>query len=640
MGDGTGAVMLDGKMEDDASVKQCQVMVDLAEQLADARPRARRRLRLLTAADGLTDGRRPTTLRPRRSVLYMPGANERALEKAKGLAADALILDLEDAVAPDAKAEARDRVCAAVAVGRVRPPRRSRSGSTASTPSGTPTTSRAVAEAGPAGVVVPKVNSVADVARRSRRRLEAGRRARPHHDLGDARDADRHAPRRGDRRRVASGSPCSSWAPTTWPRSCTPSTCPAASRCSPGSALCLLAARAAGKVILDGVYNDIKDADGLRRRVRAGPPAGLRRQDADPPEPGRAVQPTCSPPSDDEIDEAREIIAAFEEATAAGKGVVTVNGRMIENLHVDNARRAIAQAEAIDVRLTRALADARLLGLASPIRGRIAFAAPPGGLRGARDTRSCRRALPPDAHRDRVARAARLRHDHQQPVRELGRRPAARRPRASTLDLDELLLCYGDHLGDPVLREAVAAGGDGLRARRRARHARARPRRCSRGHLAARAGRPRRGRAHQLRHQPRDAARDRRRRSTSSTSRFDDGWRLDVDRLAALRAARRHEADQRHLPAQPDRHDVRPRRRCTRWSSWPSAPGAVLLVDETYRDLTHGEPLPLAATLSPRAVSVASMSKAYGLPGLRVGWAVVPRPASSPRRCSRPRSRS
>ena len=278
----------------------------------------------------------------------MPGANERALEKAKALPADALILDLEDAVAPDAKAEARDRVCAAVASGEY--------GSKEVTirVNGLDTEWHAddlaaAAEAGPAAVVVPE----GQLGRRRRRHREGARgrrRAGPHEDLGHARDADRHAPRRGDRRVPPSGSPCWSWAPTTWPRSCTPSTCPAASRCSPGSALCLLAARAAGKVILDGVYNDIKDADGLPGRVPAGPPAGLRRQDAHPPEPARAVQPTCSPPSEAEIDQARELIAAFDEATAAGKGVVTVNGRMIENLHVDNARRALAIADAIAAR--------------------------------------------------------------------------------------------------------------------------------------------------------------------------------------------------------------------------------------------------------------------------------------------------
>ena len=93
MGDGTGAIMLDGKMEDDASVKQCKVVVELAHQLAERDPQ-------LAAAYGFA---LVSELPPAPSVLYMPAANERALEKAKTLPADAIIFDLEDAVAPDAK---------------------------------------------------------------------------------------------------------------------------------------------------------------------------------------------------------------------------------------------------------------------------------------------------------------------------------------------------------------------------------------------------------------------------------------------------------------------------------------------------------------------------------------------------------
>ena len=113
MGDGTGAIMLDGKMEDDASVKQCKVVVELARPARRARPAARRGVRVHVVTD----------LRPRRSVLYMPAANERALEKAKTLPADAIIFDLEDAVAPDAKESARVAACAAASFRRVRPPR-------------------------------------------------------------------------------------------------------------------------------------------------------------------------------------------------------------------------------------------------------------------------------------------------------------------------------------------------------------------------------------------------------------------------------------------------------------------------------------------------------------------------------------
>ena len=119
MGDGTGAVMLDGKMEDDASLKQCLVILELAERLSRHRPRAGR---LYAAVPATAEGSghvsgAPAAYRPRRSVLYMPSSNERALEKAKTLPVDALILDLEDAVAPDAKDAARENACAAARSG-------------------------------------------------------------------------------------------------------------------------------------------------------------------------------------------------------------------------------------------------------------------------------------------------------------------------------------------------------------------------------------------------------------------------------------------------------------------------------------------------------------------------------------------
>ena len=188
------------------------------------------------------------------------------------------------------------------------------------------------------------------------------------------------------------------------------------------------------------------------------------------------------------------------------------------------------------------------------------------------------------------------------------------------VDLDELLLCYGDHLGDPMLREAVAAGGDGL----------------SPDDVLVTAGAAaglfcvatsllepgdhavvvRTNYATNL-ETPRAIGAD----LDVVDLRFDDGWRLDVEQVAERvrdGQTRLISVTQPHNPTGTmfDRATldglVELAERC----------GAVLLVDETYRDLTHGEPLPLAATLSPRALSVSSMSKAYGLPGLRIGWVV------------------
>ena len=126
------------------------------------------------------------------------------------------------------------------------------------------------------------------------------------------------------------------------------------------------------------------------------------------------------------------------------------------------------------------------------------------------------------------------------------------------VDLDELLLCYGDHLGDPMLREAVAAGGDGLSPGRRAGHRRRRRRAVLRRHLAPRARRPCRRRPHQLRHEPRDATGDRcRRRRGGPPLRRWVAARRGAGRRAG--AGRPDPAHQRHPAPQPHRHDVRPR---------------------------------------------------------------------------------
>ena len=284
--------MLDGKMEDDASVKQCRVMVELAEALAAKDPE----LAKSYAGDGGSDRgrhRAEPSLRPRRSVLYMPGANERALEKADGLPADALILDLEDAVAPDAKAEARDRVCEAAASGRygnrevtirvngagtawhdddLRGRRRRRPGR----------------GRGPQG----------RLGRRRARRREGARgrrRPRPHRHLGAcSRRRSRDAARRGDLRglRAADRAGHGHQRPRQGAaRRARARAAAAAHRPRPG------AARRPGHRQGDPRrrLQRHQRRRGVRGRVPAGPPAGVRRQDADPPQPARAVQPGVRP---------------------------------------------------------------------------------------------------------------------------------------------------------------------------------------------------------------------------------------------------------------------------------------------------------------------------------------------------------
>ncbi|MCX4638872.1 MULTISPECIES: HpcH/HpaI aldolase/citrate lyase family protein [Streptomyces] len=282
-------------------------------------------------------------LRPRRSVLYMPGANERALEKAKSLPADALILDLEDAVAPDAKADARKRVAAAAASGeygyrevtiRVNGP-------------GTAWHAddlRAAAEAGPDAVVVPKVDS-ADTVREVERALEA------------AGAPDRTAiwamvetPRAMlDARAVAAASERLTvlvMGTNDLAKELHAEHVPGRAPLLTGLSLALLAARDTGKAILDGVYNDVKNAEGFEAECVQGRQFGFDGKTLIHPS---QVEP-CNrafAPSADQIAHARKVIDAFDEATREGRGVVTVDGRMIENLHVEDARRILAVAEAI-----------------------------------------------------------------------------------------------------------------------------------------------------------------------------------------------------------------------------------------------------------------------------------------------------
>ena len=287
-------------------------------------------------------------VRPRRSVLYMPGANERALEKAKGLDADALILDLEDAVAPDAKPEARERVCAAASLGEY--------GSKEVTirVNGLDTDWHAddlaaVAKAGPAGVVVPKINSIADV-----QAVEAGleRSGAPDHTriwaMVETPVAMLHA------EAIASASERLTvlvMGTNDLARELQCEHLPGRQPLLTGLGLCLLAARATGKIILDGVYNDIKDAEGFEAECVQGRDLGFDGKTLIHPsqiEPANRVW----APTDEAVEDARALIATFEEGLAAGKGVVTHKGRMIENLHVANAQRVLAVAEAIAARST------------------------------------------------------------------------------------------------------------------------------------------------------------------------------------------------------------------------------------------------------------------------------------------------
>jgi citrate lyase subunit beta / citryl-CoA lyase len=290
------------------------------------------------------------TIRPRRSVLYMPGSNARALEKAKTLPCDAVILDLEDSVAPDAKAAARQQVADAVAAGgfgarevivRIN----------ALDTEWWRDDLAAAAKAGPDGILIPKVSKPDDI------------RDVATHLVGIAAD---------DKIRL--------WAMVETPLGIINAAAIAATAATTGSRLaafvmgtndiaketrarllsgrapmlswlsqCLLAARAYDLAILDGVYNELSDIEGFRRECAQGRDLGFDGKTLIHP---NQIAPcnTAFSPTPFEIDQAYKFIAAFDRPENRNKGVVQVEGLMVERLHAEIARRTVAIAEAIAAR--------------------------------------------------------------------------------------------------------------------------------------------------------------------------------------------------------------------------------------------------------------------------------------------------
>jgi citrate lyase subunit beta / citryl-CoA lyase len=286
-------------------------------------------------------------IRPRRSVLYMPGANARALEKAKTLAADGLILDLEDAVAPEAKETARRQVCDAVKAGGYGKRELIIRINGLDTPWGAADLAAAAA-VGPDAILIPKPSSGADVVRAAEAMAKAGAPDKTRlwamietplailnvgeiaavaggkgarlacfvmgtNDLVNETRADLSSSRR----------PALYWLSAT-----------------------ITAARAYGLDVLDGVYNNFKDLDGYRRECVHGRALGFDGKTLIHPDQIAAANEVFAPPAA-EVAWARKIIAAFELPESRGKGVITVEGRMVELLHAETARRTVAIAEAI-----------------------------------------------------------------------------------------------------------------------------------------------------------------------------------------------------------------------------------------------------------------------------------------------------
>lgn len=289
-----------------------------------------------------------TTFRPRRSVLYMPGANDKALEKAKTLPTDAIIFDTEDSVSPDMKEVARDKVAAAVnsgAYGKRELTIRVNSIETEWHEADV----RSAAAAGPSGIVVPKVNSAADVAAVEALLESAG--APDHTKIWAMLETPAAVENAVEIATASERLEVLIMGTNDLAKELRAALVPGRHPLLWGLGRCLNAARLADKVILDGVYNDVKNPEGFAAECQQGAEMGFDGK--------TLIHPTqidpCNEafaPSADEVEYSRRVIEAFEEGIAAGKGVVTVDGKMIENLHVDNARRALAIDEAI-----KALAD-------------------------------------------------------------------------------------------------------------------------------------------------------------------------------------------------------------------------------------------------------------------------------------------
>ena len=286
-------------------------------------------------------------VRPRRSVLYMPGANSRALEKAQNLPADALILDLEDSVSPENKDTARDMVCKAVKQGGygrrelvIRPNALETAWGTADI--------LAAAAVAPDAILIPKVAHPGDIisAAKILKSVDASERTRlwammetpsailhakeiaavasdPENRLAclvmGTNDLlkESRARAQGDRFAVV-----------------------------PWLSMTIVAARANGLDVIDGVYNDFKDEPGFRKECEHGRTLGMDGKTLIHPSQVAPCNEVFSP-TDEEVAWSRKIISAFNQSDNAAKGVITVEGKMVERLHLVMAQRTVAIANAV-----------------------------------------------------------------------------------------------------------------------------------------------------------------------------------------------------------------------------------------------------------------------------------------------------
>ena len=285
--------------------------------------------------------------RPRRSALYMPGANARALEKARTLPADVVILDLEDAVAPDAKVTAREQVAAAVAGGGYGDREVVIRINALGSPWGAQDLAAAAA-AGPDAILVPKISDAAELAAIADGMARAPERVRVwamiETPLAILNLREIAASAQG-----ASRLACFVLGTNDLVKETRAELDGNRTAALYWLSAAVTAARAYGLIVIDGVYNNFRDREGLRRECVQGRQLGMDGKTLIHPDQIADANEIFSP-SADELAWSRKVVAAFESPENADKGVLSVDGRMVEIMHRDIARRTVAVAEAIAAR--------------------------------------------------------------------------------------------------------------------------------------------------------------------------------------------------------------------------------------------------------------------------------------------------
>ncbi|HWV55014.1 CoA ester lyase [Pseudorhodoplanes sp.] len=290
------------------------------------------------------------TIRPRRSVLYMPGSNARAIEKARTLPADGVIIDLEDAVAPDAKVQARDQVAAAVKQGGFGAREVFIRVNGIDTPWHAEDM-KAAAQAAPDAILIPKINNSDQLEMVGRRLLDMGCNKKTRIwamietpfailNILDIASAAKDSETR------LSGFVLGT---NDLAKETSAKLLPGRAPMLPWLTTCVLAARAYGIAVLDGVYNDISDAEGFVAECEQGRDLGMDGKTLIHPNQIAPCNNAFSP-SEAEIAQARKFIAAFDLPENADKGAIMLDGRMVERMHADIARRTVAIADAIAAR--------------------------------------------------------------------------------------------------------------------------------------------------------------------------------------------------------------------------------------------------------------------------------------------------